>query len=248
MTQLSVYYNYGYLLPHTAALSKLKQHGLDHIIAWVGQNPYCKDNCSEMELYASARDCGLTVDCALVPSGNLPYLSNTRYGRKDAIKTYKQYVLSAADAQVPMLIIDVAPVCDALVAALTEICAFATERGVMICAKDAPDVDMVGLLTAVPDLYYCLDTAALQAMHIDPVSRIEACRDKLMMTLVGDLKPNMDMADVHLLPDATSPRWQALIQALQTNGYQGKLGIFAGYANGCADADSFLQAVEKLAH
>ncbi len=239
---IALYLNYGHYLNTQTALAKLKEHGIDHIVAWLGRDVESATTVSEHELYAYVRDNGLSVDAAILPNDQLPYLSNTRYGRKDAIKTYKQYILSAVDHKVPLLIADGAATTPAYVEALQEICDFAQENGVLFALRDSADADVVGLLSQVNNLYYCLDSAACIKNGVDVCARLAAVGKRLVYVLLADVGHD----DTLYLPDYGNTDFSPIKAAIAATGYVGNLGIHANAAKGISDADAFIEAAKSL--
>lgn len=239
---IALYLDYGYYQDARTALGKLKAHGIEHVVTWVAHDVECTSTISEHELYAYVKDNGLTVDAAIVPNDNLAYLSNTRYGRKDALKAYKQYVLSAVDNRIPLLVLDAAPLSDAFVDALKEICDYAAEQGVIIALRDAQDADVIGILSRVDNLYYCLDTAVCIKHGYDPTARLSALGSRLMYVLLSDLGHD----DTRYLPTYGTTDFAPILDAVKATGYVGSLGIYATNAKGIADADAFLEAAKTV--
>jgi len=239
---IALYMDYGYYQDARTALSRLKAHGIDRVVTWIAHDVDCTSTLTEHELYAYVKDNGLTVAAALVPNDNLAYLSNTRYGRKDALKAYKQYVLTAVDNKVPLLVLDAAPLTDAYVDALNEICAYAAEQGVVIALRDAPDADIIGILSRMENLYYCLDTAICFKNGIDSLSRIASLKERLMFVLLSDLGHD----DARYLPSYGNNDFAPILDAVKAAGYVGTVGIYASQAKGVADADAFLEAAKGI--
>lgn len=220
----------------------MEEHDIKDVVAWLGQDPYHVAGGDEHELYANIKDCGLKATQAFLPNTYLPYLANTRYGRKEAIKAYKQYVLSAVEYGISLLIMDALPVGEGYMQAMQELCAYAKEQGVMLCVRDVASADMIGLLSRVPDLYYCLDTAACLKNGYDIQERIDALQDRLMAVVLADLA----LDDTRLLPGSGKTDFAPILKALSDTGYQGLLTVHAQKAANL-DADGFLDAVKALA-
>lgn len=240
MNTIAMYIHYGQIGTQ-AALQKLKEHQIGQVIAWLGHDVEHCTTLTEHELFAYLGDNGLQVAAAYVPNDQLAYLRNTRYGRKDALKAYKQYVLSAVDLHVPLLILDGAPTSDAFVDALTEICDYAAEQGIMVALRDGADVDTIGLLSRVNNLYYCLDTATCIKQHLDPVARINALSSRLMFTVLSDL----DHEDTRLLPTEGHTDFAPILTTLRASGYTGIYGIYATTC-GAQDVDAFLETAKSI--
>lgn len=239
---IAFYLNYGYYLDTRAALAKLKEHGIGRIVSWVGRDVDSATTVSEYELFGYVKDNGLAIDAAIVPNDQLAYLSNTRYGRKDAIKAYKQYVLTAVDQRIPLLIVDAAPTCDAYVEAMREICAFAKEQGVLVAVRDGVGVDTVALLSEVEDLYYCLDTAACIKNGIDVPQRLGAVGKRLMYVLLSDLGHD----DTRYLPTYGNTDFGPILAAIKNAGYVGTVAYYASNAKGIDSADEMIEAAKAI--
>ena len=237
---IAFYVNYGYYLNTQAALAKLKAHDIDRVVCWLGRDVDSVSTVTEYELMGYVKDNRLAVDAAILPNDQLAYLSNTRYGRKDAIKAYKQYVLSAVEHGVPMLITDAAKVCDAEIEAFKEICDFATEQGILVAVRDCADVDTIGLLSQVDNLYYCLDTAACAKNAIAVPQRLTAIDGRLVYVLIADVGHD----DTRHLPQEAD--FAPIKNALNSTGYAGSCAIYATAAKGIADADAFVEAAKAL--
>ena len=240
--KLALYCHYGYYLSPQQALKKMHEHGIMQAITWLGQDPYCTTNIDEHELYATLRDAGLQAPIAYLPNNYLPYLANARYGRKEAIRAYKQYVLSGLEYGVGTIICDALPATEPYIEAMQEICDYATEQGMIVCVRDGAEVDIVGLLGRVPNLYYCLDTAVCLKNNIDPLQRIEVLQQRLLAVVLSDLA----MDDTRLLPGTGKTDFGPILQAIAATGYQGVVGIHAVKAVNL-DADAFLEAAKALA-
>ena len=240
--KIALYMDYGYYQDARTALNKLKAHGIEHVVTWVGHDVECSSTLTEHELYAYVKDNGLTVDAALTPNDNLAYLSNTRYGRKDALKAYKQYVLTAVDNKVPLLVVDAAPLSDTYVDALKEICDYASEQGVIIALRDAPDADVIGILSRVDNLYYCLDTAVCLKNGIDPIARVNSLAKRLMFVLLSDLGHD----EARYLPTYGNTDFAPILDAIKASGYVGTYGIYATTGKGIASADALIDAAKNI--
>lgn len=240
----ALYYAYGHYLSTAEALKKMKSHGLTDVLAWIGQCPAQNTAVGEHELYTELADNGMSVSAAYLPAAQLPYLSNTRYGKKDAIKAYKQYILSASELRVPLLIMDAAKTCEPLIEALQELANYAAEKGVLLCIRDGADTDVVGLLSRVDNLYYCLDTAMCIKYDVDAVQRIRDLRQRLMFVVLSDL--NAD--DSRILPGSGKHDFAPVYKALKADNYTGVCGVHATSCKGAATADAFLDAVLALAN
>ena len=216
----ALYLDYGVSL--ASACSEVKAHSIDRVLAWVGHDPARRTALGEHELYAYIKDNDLQVVGALCPSDNLAYLGNTRYGRRDAIKHFKQAVLSCAEHRVPLLIMDAAPTNPALIESLEEIAAYAKDNGIMLCIREAQGADTVGLLTAIPDLYYCLDSARSFALGQNPAERVTAAGERLAIVLLGDVVGSDDSIGERRLPGKVHD-FAPLKDALKANGYRGDL-------------------------
>ncbi len=236
----ALYLDYGINL--AAACEQVKQAGIRRVLAWIGHDPARRTALGEHELYADLSDNDLEVAGALCPNDNLIYLANSRYGKKEAIKQYKQAILSAAEHRVPLLILDVLPTSDAFVESLREIVDYAKDNGILLCIRETAGADTVGLLTEIPDLHYCLDTARCLALGLDPVERVGAAGERLAIVLAGDIAGNDDAIGERVFPGRLhdfAPLWAAL----SSSGYLGDVVVTAQAG---ADADGFLNAVKGL--
>jgi len=220
----ALYLDFGISL--TKACAQAKSHGIERVLAWVGHDPARRTAMGEHELFANVADNNLTVVGALCPNDNLAYLSNTRYGRRDAIKHFKQAILSCAEHRVPLMILDAAPANQAFVESLAEIADYAHDNGIMLCVREAQGADTVGLLTAVPNLYYCLDAARSLALGQNPVERVTAAGDRLAIVLLGDVVGQDDAISERRIPGKVHD-FAPLREALSAAGYQGDLVITA---------------------
>lgn len=235
----AIYLDYG--IPPVSAAEQLKAYGVKRVMAWVGHDPAHRTPLGEHELYATISDNDLTVVGALCPKDNLPYLANSRYGKKDAIKHYKQAILSCAEHRVPLLVMDVLPSSQAFVDSLSELAAYAKESGILLCIRESAGADTVGLLTDVPDLYYCLDTARCLALGLDPVERIRAAGERLAIVLLGDAASDDAIAE-RVLPGKLHD-FAPFFAALEASGYQGDVVVTA---QSQGDIESFLTSIKSL--
>jgi len=240
---IAFYLNYGFYQDTRTALQRLKAHGVTRVVTWVGHDVEAATTLTEHELFAYVKDNDLTIDAAIAPNNHLAYLSNTRYGRKDALKAYKQYVLTAVDNHIPMLILDAAPLSAAYVEALKELSSYAAEQGVMLALRDAADVDMIGLLGEVDNLYYCLDTAVCIKHNIDVTQRVDALKSRLMYVILSDVGHN----DARYLPNYGNTDFAPILEAIKASGYIGTYAIYASGAKGISDADAFVDAAKAIA-
>lgn len=239
---IAFYINYGFYQDARTALSRLKAHGVDKVVTWIDHDVEATATLGEHELFSYVKDNALQIDAAIVPHDHLPYLSNTRYGRKDAIKAYKQAVLTAVDNHVPLLVMDAAPLSAPYVEALREICAYASENGVIIALRDAADADVIGVLSQVDDLYYCLDTAQCIKHHLDVPARVEALKSRLVYVILSDVGHN----DERCLPTYGNTDFAPILAAVKASGYVGTYAVYASSAKGITDADAFIEAAKSI--
>ena len=240
--KLALYCHYGYYLSPTQAFKKMREHNITECIGWLGQDPYCNTGIDQHELYATMRDAGIQARQAYLPAGYLPYLANARYGRKEAIRAYKQYILSGLEYGVNTIICDALPANEPYIEAMQEICDYATEQGMLVCVRDGTDVDIVGLLSRVQNLYYCLDTGACFKCGVDPLQRIDVLHQRMLAVVLSDLA----LDETRVLPGTGKTDFDPILQAIANTGYQGILGIHAVKALNL-DADAFLESAKQFA-
>lgn len=224
------------------ALEKLQAHGFRHVLAWIKQEPENRTTLSEHELYGYISDHNLEVAAAFVGNGMLPYLANSSYGRKEALKHYKQAILSAEEHRVPLLVMDALPTGEPFVSALRELADYASDNGVMLCVRDGVDVDTVGLLSEIDNLYYCYDTAAIMRSKQDLLVCAERAQDKLMLVCLGEELPGKQ----RLVPGTGKVDFAPIVAFLEKIKYQGIWGVSANTAPQGMSPDDMLETVAKL--
>lgn len=253
MLPLGIFAWFGYELPLTEALRRIRSVGFDQVLLWWGE---FEGDIPLMEQPDAARRLGLTVENAHAPFAGCNALWQDGLDGDGYADRLIRCVHQCADTGVPTLVVHLTDLADPPaenprgVERLRRVVETAEQRGVVLAFEN---------LRHTPHLYAVMDAYDSPAVGFcyDSGHHNGWCKEAPFLEKFGHrlaalhLHDNDRITDRHSLPFDGNIPWETLTRKLAATGYRGGVSLevqaFNGYEEKM-DADAYLQRAYRAAH
>jgi len=239
MDRFGVYAYCGFDLPADERFQRVKEAGFTKVGVWCHTDFNTNSGISEYEQFKFVKEQGLSVSYAHAPIGQSAYLSNKYYGAKEAVKTHKVYVKSAAEQGVKIVVMHLPEVTPVVIDHIGEIVEFASGIGVKVAVENLTGkTPFDELFHEVKDVGFCYDTCHALMFGDKDGEMATRYMDRLVTTHLSD---GDGKSDCHYMIGDGVYDFAALAKRLREGGYQGDFVLEAFRSAEYADISDFLR-------